>query len=90
MEETIQWLKQFMNNRKLGNEVSKEYLEMVDALIECSIKLNVENQQYKQQIDELKQWLEEEINNSYSEYYPPQRKKVLTEVLSKLKEKDVE
>ena len=64
MEETIQWLKQFMNNRKLGNEVSNEYLEMVNALIECSIKLNVENQQYKQQIDELIKKYEQNKNEA--------------------------
>ena len=50
MSEAIEWLKLYMDNHKIGKNVSQEYLDIVDKLIESSIQLQQENTTLKQQL----------------------------------------
>jgi hypothetical protein len=67
MSEAITWLKLYMDNRRIGKNVSQEYIDMVNLLIESCIRLK---QQLKDKDEKISKVIEyclnerEDVNGS--------------------------
>ena len=62
-EKAIEWLKLYMQNRRIGNHATPEFFEKVDLLIETVFDLQQQLQAYKDKEDKLRELIVEPCAN---------------------------